>query len=120
MTREDFTEFEWEVAQIGWPWCDLDAMIEDEDENGTVTEIIKHEAAKLLELAKKKLQPQLPANLDEAAEDFVWEVMENDENGISELSRKLRPSSKISDYYDALAEFFKAGAKWAIEQLKEK
>ena len=49
-------------------------------------------------------------DLEEAAEDFVWEVMENDDDGISELCRKLRPSSKISDYYDALAEFFKAGA----------
>lgn len=39
-----------------------------------------------------------------------------DEDGISELSKKLRPSSKISDYYDALAEFFKAGAKWMAEQ----
>ena len=63
------------------------------------------------------LQEQsISSNLDEAAEDFVWEVMENDENGISELSRKLRPSSKISDYYDALAEFFKAGAKWYSQQ----
>lgn len=59
---------------------------------------------------------QLPDNLDKAAEDFVWEVMENDEDGISELSKKLCPSSKISDYYDALAEFFKAGARWMAEQ----
>ena len=51
-------------------------------------------------------------DLEEAAKDFVWEVMENDEDGISDLCRKLRPTSKISDFYDALAEFFIAGAKW--------
>ena len=61
-------------------------------------------------------EQSISSNLDEAAEDFVWEVMENDENGISELSRKLYPWSKISDYYDALAEFFKAGAKWYSNQ----
>lgn len=57
-------------------------------------------------------QENLPSDLDEAAGDFVWEVMEEDYAGPSELSKKLRPSSKISDYYDALAEFFKAGARW--------
>ena len=57
-------------------------------------------------------QPSLPSNLDEAVEDFVWEVMENDEDGISNLCQKLRPWSKISDFYGALAEFFKAGAEW--------
>jgi len=61
-------------------------------------------------------QPSLSYNLDEAAEDFVWEVMENDEDGISELSKKLRPTSKISDFYDALVEFFKAGAEWMVQQ----
>lgn len=59
----------------------------------------------------------VPNDLEEAAEDFVWEVMENDEDGISDLCRKLRPTSKISDFYDALAEFFIAGAKWQAEQL---
>lgn len=63
-----------------------------------------------------KEQPSLSSNLDEAADDFVWEVMENDEDGISDLCRKLRPSSKISDFYDALAEFFKAGAEWMAKQ----
>ena len=55
--------------------------------------------------------------LDEAANNFVWEVMENDEEGISDLCRKLRLSSKISDFYDVLGEFFKAGAKWQKEKL---
>lgn len=64
-----------------------------------------------------KQEQSISSNLDEAAEDFVWEVMENDENGISELSRKLYPWSKISDYYDGLAEFFKAGAEWMIERV---
>ncbi len=61
---------------------------------------------------------EIPSNVDleKAAQDFVWEVMENDEDGISELSRKLRPSSKIDDFYDALEEFFKAGARWMAEQ----
>ena len=59
-------------------------------------------------------------SLEEAAEDFVWEVMENDEEGISELSKKLRPTSKISDFYDALGEFFIAGAEWQkIQMLKD-
>lgn len=71
---------------------------------------------KLKEIQDKKEQEQPSSNLDEAAEDFVWEVMENDENGISELSRKLRPSSKINDFYDALEEFFKAGAEWQKKQ----
>ena len=43
--------------------------------------------------------------------------MENDEEGISDLCRKLRLSSKISDFYDVLGEFFKAGAKWQKEKL---
>lgn len=60
---------------------------------------------------------KVPKDLEEAAEDFVWEVMENDEEGISELSKKLRPTSKISDFYDALGEFFKAGAEWMASQM---
>lgn len=63
-------------------------------------------------------QPSLPSNLDEAAEDFVWEIMENDEDGVSDLCRKLNYLNKITDFYDGLAEFFKAGAKWAMQQLK--
>lgn len=62
-------------------------------------------------------QPSLPSNLDEAAEDFVWEIMENDEDGVSDLCRKLYPTSKITDFYDALAEFFKAGAEWQKNQM---
>lgn len=61
-------------------------------------------------------QPSLP-DLDEAAEDFVWEIMENDEDGISDLCRKLNHLSKISDFYDGLAEFFKAGAEWQKQQM---
>jgi hypothetical protein len=60
-------------------------------------------------------QPSLPDNLDEAAEDFVWEIMENDEDGVSDLCRKLNYLNKITDFYDGLAEFFKAGARWAMQ-----
>lgn len=61
-------------------------------------------------------EPLLPNDIDEAADNFVWEVMENDEKGISDLCQKLRPSSKISDFYDALGEFFKAGVEWMAGQ----
>lgn len=56
-------------------------------------------------------------SLEEAAEEFVWEVMEEDYDGPSELSKKLRPTSKISDFYNALAEFFKRGAEWQKSQM---
>lgn len=69
-----------------------------------------------IEYINECVKPSFPSNLDEAAEDFVWEVMENDEDGISDLSKKLRPTSKINDFYDALAEFFKAGAEWMERQ----
>ena len=69
--------------------------------------------------AEHNSSSEIPKDLEEAAEDFVWEVMENDEDGISDLCRKLRPTSKISDFYDALAEFFIAGAKWQAEHLKK-
>lgn len=67
-----------------------------------------------------KCTTEIPKDLEEAAEDFVWEVMENDEDGISDLCRKLQYTSKISDFYDALAEFFVAGAKWQKEQMMKK
>lgn len=68
-------------------------------------------------LSTLESEKPVPNDLKEAAEDFVWEVMENDEDGISDLCRKLRPTSKISDFYDALAEFFIAGAKWQKKQM---
>lgn len=68
-------------------------------------------------LSTLESEKPVPNDLKEAAEDFVWEVMENDEDGISDLCRKLRPTSKISDFYDALAEFFIAGAKWQKKQI---
>ena len=56
-------------------------------------------------------------SLEETAADFVWAVMENDYYGPSELSKKLRPTSKLDDFYGALAEIFIAGAKWQKGQL---
>lgn len=70
-----------------------------------------------IEYNRQRAEESVPKDLEEAADDFVWEVMENDEDGISDLCRKLRPTSKISDFYDALAEFFIAGAKWQKEQM---
>lgn len=50
--------------------------------------------------------------LKKAAEDFVWETMENDYDGPSELRRKMSHYAKIDDFYNGLEEFFIAGAKW--------
>lgn len=101
------------VGHPGWDWTTQD-----------ITEAFIAGAkwdAKHLRDTTKMIEPDkcenIPKDLKEAAEDFVWEVMENDEDGISDLCRKLRPTSKISDYYDALAEFFKAGAKWQKSQM---
>lgn len=54
-------------------------------------------------------------SLEETAAAFVWDVMENDYYGPSELSKRLRPTSKLNDFYEALAEIFIAGAKWQVE-----
>lgn len=58
-------------------------------------------------------------SLEEAAVDFVWDIMENDYYGPSELSKRLRPTSKLDDFYGALAEIFIAGAKWQAEQFEK-
>lgn len=74
----------------------------------------------ILDFIDTLLEEKPSEDLEEAAKDFVWEVMENDEDGISDLCRKLRPSSKISDFYDALGEFFIAGAEWGIKSQEKK
>lgn len=58
---------------------------------------------------------EIPNDLEEAAEEYVWEVMENDYDGPSELCRKMSHYAKIDDFYAGLREFFIAGAKWQAD-----
>ena len=88
-----------------------------EDDMLTIEQFTYEEVIEAMDIGAEAISVlPIPSNLDEAAEDFVWEVMENDEDGISDLRRKLYPQSKISDFYNALEEFFIAGAKWQKEQ----
>jgi len=47
----ELTDFEREIADIMWPFCDVDALLEYKESR----DITKREAAKVLNLAKKEL-----------------------------------------------------------------
>ena len=47
----EINDFERAIADYLWVWCDVDALLEDDEVRG----IVKREAAEILELAKKEL-----------------------------------------------------------------
>lgn len=93
---------------------ELDEQIVDIYDSKAV--LRKNELQRLLSFLDT-LSEEPDKSLDEAAADFVWDIMENDYYGPSKLSKSLRPTSKLDDFYGALAEIFIAGAKWQKGQL---
>ena len=52
--KYELTDFEYAIGEMCWPCCDLPGML-DTDKNGMIHDMIRAEAKKVLELAKKEL-----------------------------------------------------------------
>ena len=54
---DNFTSFEWLIGRLMFRGCDLWGMTDGEDDNGTVTKLIKDRAAEMMELLERELDP---------------------------------------------------------------